>query len=432
MRAVALLALAVCALAPAGAELLVAATAAGRAPATTRLAAKQARKAHARAFAAGEGCVPSRVTKEGRATEETAREEGGGGGRPEVALAPTAGREERPGGESGAVSRRLFEAIEDSGAGPGGATKAVQADLSAAMLPNAPADIDLDCELEDETAGDAAASRGAGEAATAAAERARLMAQKGLLALSLRWSMCMEQARQVASACRFENVEGSMRSLAGAASRLVPPTPARRGLQTFVTESTSLWVGALWKILMLQVLVILKTVVSQGNVIARSFIQAACLEPTAMVPDSPMLQRQRSRTKAAAVKAEVEAARARMLELQRQMSKTAETLRTAELASSAHFAQVSEGTCSQWSEGEHVQVGGGGSWWEQQKDKRVSFQGSSGSLPPASRRIGSRVTPLTHGRQDRSSTPSQALLMSASRRTPLPASPLPPRTPVVD
>ena len=150
-----------------------------------------------------------------------------------------------------------------------------------------------------------------------------------------------------------------------------------------------------------------------------------------MVPDSPMLQRQRSRTKAAAVKAEVEAARARMLELQCQMSKTAETLRAAERASSAHFAQVSKGTCRQWSEGKHVQLGGSGSWWEQQKDKKVSFQGSSGSLSPAIHRVGSRVPPLTPGPHDRSLTPSQALLMSASRRTPLPASPQPEATALI-
>ena len=345
-------------------------------------------------------------------------------------------------GASAAITPALKDPSAHTAEGARRETEPSLTDLSAATLPNAPADIDLDCELEDEALGDPvqgpAVSRAAGEAAAAAAERARQMAQHGLLALSIQWSTCMEQARHVTSACRLDSVQSSMRSLAGAASRLVPPSPARKGLQTLIAESTSLWVGALWKILMLQFLVIIKTVISQGNVIARSFIQAACLEPTAIVLDSPMLQRQRSRTKALAAKAEIEAARARMLELQKQMSQTAETLREAQLASKAHFAQqASEGTCRQWSEDDFVASGssrgfvGAESWWAAgPKEKHVSFKGTSGSLSPVSKR--GIETPRSHGFHSRLSTPSQALLMSASRRTPLPASPLPPHTPAVN
>jgi hypothetical protein len=81
MRAVALLALAACAPEPAGAELLVAVTAAGRAPATTRLATKQARKTHARARAA---CPPQHARGWRRAGQRRRRPwrkgtSGGGG-----------------------------------------------------------------------------------------------------------------------------------------------------------------------------------------------------------------------------------------------------------------------------------------------------------------------------------------------------------------
>lgn len=353
------------------------------------------------------------------------------------------------------VSRRLFEDGEKQADGANidssapalsnGSMEAasVAVDNSVAALPNAPADIDLDCELEDETLGlgeqGSTVSRAAREGAKAAAEHARQMAQRGMLAISIRWSTCMEQARHVASACSFESAQISVQRLAGAASRLVPPSPARKGLQTLVTESTSLWMSALWKILMLQLLVVIKTVVSQGNVIARSFIQAACLEPRALVPDSPVLQRQRSRTKALAVKAEVEAARARMIELQKQMYKTAETLRAAERASNVHLGQpANEGAFGQWGEVEYFSTSasscgnaGAESWWAARQDeKHVSFEGTSGSLSPVNKQGRGVTCPSAlHGRP---STPSQALLMSACRKTPLPASPLPPRTPAAE
>jgi len=310
------------------------------------------------------------------------------------------------------------------------------------MLPNAPADIDLDSELEGADLHQVqtlAASGGmrspsiteaATEKATAAAERARQAAQRGMLALSVTWSVCIEQARQAASACRLDSVERCVRNLPAMAARLVPPTPARRGLQTLVSESASLWAGALWKILMLQVLVIVKTVVAQGSVIARSFIQAASLEPTALVLDSPMLQRQRSRAKVLAATFKAEEARARLKELQAQMQKTAESLREAELASKAY---TSQGKCARWSESDYLQSvasSSSGSLWC--AGQHVIFEGSSGSLSPRLSRVagsGGGQAPQTPGQHGRRSVPSQALLMSASRRTPLPASPLPPPTP---
>jgi len=310
------------------------------------------------------------------------------------------------------------------------------------MLPNAPADIDLDSELEDAdlhqvqtlaaTGGMRSPSitEAATEKATAAAERARQAAQRGMLALSVTWSVCFEQARQAASACRLDSVERCVRNLPAMAARLVPPTPARRGLQTLVSESASLWAGALWKILMLQVLVIVKTVVAQGSVIARSFIQAASLEPTALVLDSPMLQRQRSRAKVLAATFKAEEARARLKELQAQMQKTAESLREAELASKAY---TSQGKCARWSESDYLQSvasSSSGSLWC--AGQHVIFDRSSGSLSPRPSRgagSGGGQAPQTPGQHGRRSVPSQALLMSASRRTPLPASPLPPPTP---
>jgi hypothetical protein len=187
---------------------------------------------------------------------------------------------------------------------------------------------------------------------------------------------------------------------------------------------------------MLQVLVIIKTVVSQGNVIARSFMQAASLEPMSLVPDSPLLQRQRIRAKALAAAAKAEEARARMQELKAQMADTIETLRSAELASQAHTSQQ-QGKCSTWSESDFLQAvaSSGSGWWgagqqQQQHAKEVSFKGTSGALSPAASRVpGARNahhrTPRTHLRECH----AQALLMSASRHTPLPASPLPPPTP---
>ena len=319
--------------------------------------------------------------------------------------------------------------------------------ITEAMLPSAPADIDLDSELEEpkpqaqssnHDAASPSISATAAEAASAAAERARRAARRGMAALSVTWAMCMQQARQAASACRLDCVESCMRSLPSVAARLVPPSPARKGLQTLVSESASLWAGALWKILMLQVLVIIKTVVSQGNVIARSFMQAASLEPMSLVPDSPLLQRQRIRAKALAAAAKAEEARARMQELKAQMADTIETLRSAELASQAHTSQQ-QGKCSTWSESDFLQAvaSSGSGWWgasqqqqqQQHHAKEVSFKGSSGALSPAASRVpGARNahrTPRTHLRECH----AQALLMSASRHTPLPASPLPPPTP---
>lgn len=348
------------------------------------------------------------------------------------------------------VGRRLFAEDRQDAPVEGGRVKvgvAVTA-ISPEMLPNPPADIDLDCELEDkpcqaldfevcEDVGRLSMCEGASEAAAAAAEGARQAAQRGMLVLSATWSLCMEQARQAATACRLDKVESCIRHLPQAAASLVPPSPMKRGLQTLVSESASLWAGALWKILMLQVLVIIKTVVSQGNVIARSFIQAACLEPTAMVPDTPMLQRQRSRAKALAAVAKAEQARARMQELKAQMAETVETLRWAEQATSSHSQHNNQGKCARWSESDYLQsVAGPGaaraSWRgveeleEQTQHGGVSFQQSSGSLSRSASLIAPHA-PRTPG-HCMTSTPSQALLMSASRRTPLPASPLPPPT----
>jgi hypothetical protein len=184
--------------------------------------------------------------------------------------------------------------------------------LTPDTLPDAPADIDDDSEqLHDEDE----VPQSISQKAATAAERAMKAAHRGMVAFSGSWSACLEQARLATSACRFENVDRCVRQLPAVASRLVPPSPARKGLQTLVSESMALWAAALWKILMLQVLVIMKTVISQGNVIARSFIQAACLESNALVPDSPLLQRQRSRARAIAAKNQADAARERMKEL---------------------------------------------------------------------------------------------------------------------
>ena len=73
----------------------------------------------------------------------------------------------------------------------------------------------------------------------------------------------------------------------------------------------------------------------------------------------------------------------------------------------------------QWSNSGFRQPGSNGG--------QVSFQGSSGSLSPAAsrgRRRRAEVYPQTPPRET-----SHPLLMSASRRTPLPDSPLPPATP---
>ena len=297
-------------------------------------------------------------------------------------------------------------------------------------LPNPPANIDLDSELENGgVAADVAQfpspSTPMAQKAAAAAEGARQAAQRGMVALSLYYQRGLAQAleykAQAKEVCCFERVERCVRQLPALASRLVPPTPARRGLQTLVTESASLWAAALWKILMLQVLVVMKTIVSQGSVIARSFVQAASLEPTALVPDSPLLQRQRSRAKAIAASKSAEEARIRMNELQAKMAQAAEQLAAAERVAAMNQA---DNECKwtqsiQWSNSGFRQPGSHGG--------QVSFQGSSGSLLPAAsrgRRMRAEVYPQTPPRGA-----SQPLLMSASRRTPLPDSPLPPATP---
>jgi hypothetical protein len=296
-------------------------------------------------------------------------------------------------------------------------------------LLSAPADIDLDSELGDEapawdepSQGGKGLSGKAAEVASAAADRARQAAQRGMLALSAAWSTCVEQTKQTSM-----DMQSRVRRLPEVAARLVPPSPARRGLQTLVSESASLWAGALFKILMLQVMVVLKTVVSQGHVIARSFIQAASLEPTALVPDSPILQRQRSRAKALAAQAQAQEARMRMQELQAQMHQTAEKLRAAEIASYTFSQGEQRGDGGQWrSNGDAAgSVSGSSSWRGKISEQHVSFLGSTseGALIRA---------PATPRHQERRSPSPSHLLMSASRRTPLPASPLPPPTPAVN
>ena len=316
----------------------------------------------------------------------------------------------------------------------GGAAAGARPDATPATLPPAdtqlsvPVDINLDSELEDEapawdepSQGGKGLSGKAAEVASAAADSARQAAQRGMLALSAAWSTCVEQTKQTSL-----DMQSRVRRLPEVAARLVPPSPARRGLQTLVSESASLWAGALFKILMLQVMVVLKTVVSQGHVIARSFIQAASLEPTALVPDSPILQRQRSRAKALAAQAQAQEARMRMQELQAQMHQTAEKLRAAEIASYT-FAQREQRGDGQWGSNDDAagSVSGSSSWRGKISEQHVSFLGgtSEGALIRA---------PATPRHQERRSSSPSHLLMSASRRTPLPASPLPPPTPAVN
>lgn len=313
------------------------------------------------------------------------------------------------------------------GAAAGARTYAPPATLPDTLL-SAPADIDLDSELGDEapewdepSQGGKGLSGKAAEVASAAADSARQAAQRGMLALSAAWSTCVEQTKQTSL-----DMQSRVRRLPEVAARLVPPSPARRGLQTLVSESASLWAGALFKILMLQVMVVLKTVVSQGHVIARSFIQAASLEPTALVPDSPILQRQRSRAKALAAQAQAQEARMRMQELQAQMHQTAEKLRAAEIASYTFSQGEQRGDGGQWRSNSDAagSMSGSSSWRGKISEQHVSFLGgtSEGALIRA---------PATPRHQERRSPSPSHLLMSASRRTPLPASPLPPPTPAV-
>ena len=352
-----------------------------------------------------------------------------------------------------ACAPRELQRPDAAPAAPDAAFAAAGTPVHPDTLPNPPADIDEDSELDDgapfapaaaATGADCAqASPGlsakAAEAASAAADSARQAAQRGMLALSAAWSTCVEQTKQTS-----RDMKNRARSLPKVAARLVPPSPARKGLQTLMSESASLWAGALFKILMLQVMVIIRTVVSQGNVIARSFIQAANLEPTALVPDSPMLQRQRSRAKALAAKAQAQEARMRMQELQAQIHQTAETLRAAEIASYTYSPQGDRCIDSrQWRRSDvprndcdvPVAAGcasGSSSWRGQNAEpQHVTFLDSTGASYARQGEGHARGPATPRDRERRSPSPSH-LLMSASRRTPLPASPLPPPTPGVN
>ena len=57
------------------------------------------------------------------------------------------------------------------------------------------------------------------------------------------------------------------RKVPAAVSRLMPSEASRRGVSTLLSDSALLWVEAIWKMLVLQVLVVLKTLVKQGHVL---------------------------------------------------------------------------------------------------------------------------------------------------------------------
>jgi len=56
------------------------------------------------------------------------------------------------------------------------------------------------------------------------------------------------------------------RKVPAVVSRLMPSEATRRGVATLLSDSALLWVEAIWKMLVLQVLVVLKTLVKQGHV----------------------------------------------------------------------------------------------------------------------------------------------------------------------
>ncbi|EKX33696.1 hypothetical protein GUITHDRAFT_147716 [Guillardia theta CCMP2712] len=129
------------------------------------------------------------------------------------------------------------------------------------------------------------------------------------------------------SICNLRALDFCTKRIPDAARKFVPSTPTRHGMKTLVSESAAIWSQAFWKLLVLQALVLLKTIVRQ----AKSFSQAADRDYAAIVPDSPVLESRRSKYKYHVATEKTRLAEERYRSLKQQLAEAAEGLRHVDL-----------------------------------------------------------------------------------------------------